>query len=151
MFDHDYKNYPELTNEQLEVMQFSSPHIQIISDFMAKVVKVHDGDTVTLRTDFRDFDFPLRLINIDAPEMSEGGEGARDWLKSKLLNQEVAIGIDSLNRVGKYGRLLGDVYYNGMSMSEEMLQLGIVKPFGTKKEGQPPSIYKMFNLKQWGL
>ena len=77
VFEHDYKNYPELTNSQLSEFGFSSPHKQITEDFTAEVVKVHDGDTVTLRTDFRDFDFPLRLAGVDSPEMNSGGEKAR--------------------------------------------------------------------------
>ena len=76
VFVHDYKAFPELTNAQLQTMQFSSPHPQITEDFTAEVVKVHDADTIRLRTDFRDFDFPLRLLDIDAPELNEGGEEA---------------------------------------------------------------------------
>ena len=66
-FEHDFHEYPELTNAQMAQHQFSSPHEQITSDFRAEVVRVHDGDTITLRTGFRDFDFPLRLLDIDAP------------------------------------------------------------------------------------
>ena len=74
VFEHDDKAFPELTNKQLEEFGFSSPHEQITRDFFAVVVKVVDGDTVTLRAEFRDFNFPLRLLDIDAPEMNEGGE-----------------------------------------------------------------------------
>ena len=134
--EHDYKNFPELTNSQMEQLQFSSPHEQITGDFEATAITVHDGDTVTLRTTFRDFDFPLRLLNIDADELSEGGDIARDWLKAKIENKLISIQIDENNRVGKYGRLLGTIFYNGMDVAEEMLQLGIVKAFGSKKEGE---------------
>ena len=149
MFDHDYQNYPELTNTQLEVLRFSSPHEQIETDFQAVVVKVHDGDTVTLATDFRDFTFPLRLLDINAPELSEGGEKARDWLKAKLEGQEVKILIDKENRVGKYGRLLGKIMHNGMDVAIEMIQLGLVRVFGHKNEGEVPDSGKYFNIKQW--
>jgi len=149
MFDHDYNKYPELTNSQLEHLQFSSPHRQITEDFFAIVVKVHDGDTVTVRADFRDFDFPVRLLNIDAPEMSEGGEVAREWLNSKILGQEVQVLIDPKNRVGKYGRLLGKIFYCGMDLGLEQLNLGLAKPFGLKKEGEVPDESKYFNMKQW--
>ena len=134
-FDHDYVNFPELTNSQLDVLQFSSPHPQITEDFFATVVKVHDGDTVTLNTSFRDFDFPLRLLDIDAPELSEGGEEAKKWLESKLLLKEVVVLIDSSNRVGKYGRLLGRILSDGLIVGEEMLHLGLVSEFGAKDEG----------------
>jgi len=143
MFDHDYVNYPELTNTELEVLQFSSPHMQITEDFHALVVKVHDGDTVTLRTNFREFDFPLRLLDIDAPELSEGGSEAKEWLNSQLLGAEVQVLIDSSNRVGKYGRLLGRILKNGLSIGDEMLYLGLVVPFGLKNEGAVPSFGKL--------
>ena len=149
VLDHDYKNFPELTNSQLEQFHFSSPHVQITDDFFAEVVKVHDGDTITLRVDFRDFDFPLRLLDIDAPEMSEGGEVTRDWLKNKILNQEVQVLIDPKNRVGKYGRLLGRIFYLGLDVGQEELYLGLAKPFGKKKEGEVKDLSYFFSLKQW--
>ena len=136
MFEHDYINYPELTDVQMEQLQFTSPHKQITEDFYCEVVKVHDGDTITVRTDFRDFDFPIRLLDIDAPELTEGGEEAREWLKQKILNKDVQILIDSKQRVGKYGRLLGKVFYNGMDIGQEELYLGLAKPFGKKDEGK---------------
>ena len=71
--DHDFKNFPELTNSQLKVFYFDSPHKQITEDFVATVVKVTDGDTVRLETDFRAFTFPLRMAEIAAPELGEGG------------------------------------------------------------------------------
>lgn len=149
MFEHDYKKNPELSNKQLEELQFSSPHVQITEDFRATVVKVHDGDTITLSTTFRDFNFPLRFLNIDAPELNAGGEVTREWLKSKLLGKEVDILVDSSNRVGKYGRLLGRVLHNGMDVGEEELHLGLAVPFGSKLEGEVPPVDKVFRLNQW--
>ena len=149
MFEHDYKNFPELSDAQMAEFQFSSPHEQITKDFNATVVKVHDGDTITLRTDFRDFDFPLRFLDIDAPELNNGGDVAREWLKAKIELKEVQILIDPENRVGKYGRLLGRVFYRGMDVGQESLYLGLVKPFGAKKEGEPLSLLRIFSLRQW--
>lgn len=143
MFEHDYKAFPELTNAQLETLRFTSPHEQITEDFVAEVVKVHDGDTITLRTKFRDFDFPLRLLGIDAPELSEGGEETQKWLESRLLNQKIEIRIDPSNRVGKYGRLLGYVYLNGLDIGNEMLNLGLVSEFGKKRENEVQDINRI--------
>ena len=149
MVDHDYKNFPELTNRQIDEFGFESPHEQILEDFDAVVVKVHDGDTVTLRTDFRDFDFPLRLLDIDAPEMSEGGEEARDFLRGQILDEEVRIIIDKKQRVGKYGRLLGKILSRGLDMGEAEIRLGLAVPFGKKNEGNVPDMNKIFKLDQW--
>lgn len=149
VFEHDYTKFPELTNTQLNDFGFASPHKQITEDFRATVVRVHDGDTITLRTTFRDFDFPLRMLNIDSKELNEGGEEAGEWLRTKILNQSVTILIDSKQRVGKYGRLLGIVLFNGMDVGEEELYLGLAKPFGSKDEGKIDKQNKIFALRQW--
>ena len=149
MAEHDYQNYPELTNSQINDFGFNSPHKQITEDFEAEVVKVHDGDTITLRTDFRDFDFPLRLLDIDSPEMNDGGEESRDWLKGQILGDIVQIIIDPNNRVGKYGRLLGKVISRGLDIGEAEVRLGYAQPFGKKNEGKIPSLGKVFSMQQW--
>ncbi len=149
MLEHDYAAYPELTNRQISEYGFTSPHKQITEDFEASVIRVHDGDTVTLRTSFRDFDFPLRLLDIDAPEMNAGGEVARDWLKGLILGEDVQIKINRNNRVGKYGRLLGQIISRGLNIGEMEIVLGLAKPFGKKDEGQIPDINKSLRQKQW--
>jgi len=149
VFEHDYKNYPELTNTQINEIGFTSPHKQITEDFYAEVVKVHDGDTITLRVDFRDFDFPLRFLGIDAPEMNAGGDIARDWLKEQILGEEVMIQIDRNQRVGKYGRLLGRVISRGMDMGDAELRLGLVTTFDQRREGQIPDINRELMVEKW--
>lgn len=149
MVEHDFKKYPELKNRQIAEMPFDSPHQQITEDFCAVVVKVHDGDTITLRTGFRDFDFPLRLLDIDAPEMNADGEEARDWLSGEILDEAVEIMIDRRNRVDKWGRLLGRVMHRGLDMGDTMLRLGLVVPFGRRREGELPNLGMMFSMKQW--
>ena len=121
MVEHDFKAFPELRNNQMDTLYFSSPHKQIFEDFDATVVKVHDGDTVTLRADFRDFDFPLRFLGTNAKELSEGGEDAKNYLERILLNEDVHI-VMSPERVEKWGRLLGTVEHMGLNMSDAMIR-----------------------------
>lgn len=149
--DHDFTSFPELTNEQLEQFGLVSPHPQITRDFTAKVVNVHDGDTVTLRTDFRDFDFPLRLASVDSPELNTGtpGEEARDYLIGFVLDEEVLIKIDRNNRVGKFGRLLGDIVAGGVNMSEIMVGAGHAVPFQFRRDFELPDPNKTFAVAQW--
>ena len=149
MVEHDWINYPELTNAQLNDIGLTSPHKQITEDFEADVIKVHDGDTVTLRTDFRDFDFPLRMSRIDAPELNNGGEQAGEFLRGQILGETVQIQIDRKNRVGKYGRLIGRILSRGLDMSEAEIRLGHAVPFGQKNEGLVPPINKQLNIKTW--
>ena len=146
---HNFKEFPELTNAQMTTLYWDSPHKQITSNFDCKVIKVTDGDTIRVSTSFRDFDFPIRFIGIDAPEMNEGGAVARDWLKAQIEKSTVEIKINAANRVGKFGRLIGDVISRGMSMSDMQLRLGLAEPFGKKQEAEIKSTDIIFSLKQW--
>lgn len=119
---HDFKRFPELTNQQMELYYFQSPHQQIAEDFWAKCVKVIDGDTIRVTVPFRDFDFPIRFSNIMAKELSEQGHPGRDFLANMILNAEVEILVDKKKRVGKYGRLLGRVQHKGFDVGEQMIQ-----------------------------
>lgn len=149
MVEHDYKKFPELTNRQIEEFGFESPHPQLTEDFRATVVKVTDGDSVRLQIEERDFDFPLRILDIDAPEMSEGGEQAREFLKGQIEDEEVEIIIDKKNRVGKYGRLLGRIISRGIDMAEAEQRLGFAKPFGKEGEEKIAPITKQLRQNQW--
>ena len=149
MVDHDFVKFPELRKAQLEELRFQSPHPQIEEDFRAKVVKVHDGDTITLTTDFRDFSFPLRLLDIDTPELNAGGEKARDWMKTRVEGKNVEIKIERRNRVDKFGRLLGRVVSQGLDVGEEELRLGLAVPFTQRRQGKLPNLDEMLSIKQW--
>lgn len=119
---HDFKKFPELTNSQMQFYYWESPHKQITEDFRAKVVKVSDGDTVRVEWQERDFDFPIRIFNLAAPELREkGGIESQRWLESEILGEEVEI-IISETRVEKWGRLLADIFHRGMLISEESVR-----------------------------
>jgi len=139
---HDFKNFPELTNRQMEIYYFESPHKQIVGDFTARVVKITDGDTIRLEVDFRDFDFPLRMSGIAAPELNEkGGEESRSWLKDKILGEEVKIRL-SKSRVEKWGRLLGKVMVWGTSVGQESIQAGHATAWEQREQAQIPNFNK---------
>jgi endonuclease YncB( thermonuclease family) len=151
MEEHDYKTYPELTNSEIEEFGFTSPFPQIVDDFDADVVKVHDGDTVSLSCNFRDFVFPLRMAEIDAPELSTGAPGAaaRDWLKSKIEGKHVHIEIDQANRVEKGGRLMGKVIYTGMNIGDEEIYLGLATPYGDQGDEIPAIEWFLHEAVPW--
>jgi len=122
---HDFNQFPELTNNQMQFYYFDSPHKQITEDFSAKVVKVHDGDTITVRWRERDFDFPIRFANLAAPELNEaGGHTAQSWLEKRILNEMVDIILDP-QRTEKWGRILGTIYHNGINVGDEEIQRGL--------------------------
>ena len=110
---------------------------------------MHDGDTMTLKTEFRDFEFPLRLLNVDTRELNEGGEDARDFVKGLVEGVDVFVRIDRDNRVGKYGRLLGDVVVGGLSLGESLVRLGFAVPFDERNQGKLPDLNKDLRLNQW--
>ena len=121
---HDFKAFPELTNSQMDIYYFDSPHVQMVEPFNAKVVRVKDGDTIQVTTDERDFDFPIRLARIAAPEIDEvGGRQSQRWLESELLGEDVDIEL-TRQRVGKWGRLLGEIEHLGRNLNDISLDLG---------------------------
>ena len=132
---HDFKKFPELTNSQMDFYYFDSPHEQIFEMFEAKVVDVHDGDTIRLQTDFRNFTFPLRFLDIAAPELNEeGGKESQQWLSNQILGLEVMVEIEPKNRVGKYGRLLGRIISQGININEFSINEGMSVPFDQRKD-----------------
>ena len=120
---HDFKKFPELTDNQARFYYHESPHRQIFDDFWCNVTKVHDGDTIKVRWAERDFEFPVRLIEIAAPELNEeGGRESQSWLEDWIKGAYVKIEIDPNNRVCKWGRILGRVFFEGRDMNEQSLR-----------------------------
>ena len=147
---HDFKRFPELTNQQMEIYYFESPHKQITEGFRCKVAKVVDGDTIRVLWEQRDFDFPIRLLDINAPEMSEPrGKEVRSWLENQILNANIDVIINPRMRVDKWGRLLGRIFHRGMDMGDMMLRLGKVTTFEGRHEGKLPNINKELRIEQW--
>jgi len=139
--EHNFKQFPELTNSQMQLYYFESPHKQILEGFNAKVVGVHDGDTIRVKWTERDFDFPIRFSNILAAEMNEeGGKESQSWLESQILGEEVEIVINKKNRVGKWGRLLGQVRHKGFDMGELSIQNDKSTNLVTEKDPIPQLI-----------
>ncbi len=140
---HDFKKFPELTNNQMAIYYFESPHKQILENFEGKVVKVTDGDTIRIEVDFRDFDFPVRFIDTAAPEKDEpGGKESKSWLESKIFGENVEVQIDPNNRVGKWGRILGRIFFGGISINDESIFTGHAVPWEARKEGKLPDLNK---------
>ena len=130
---HDFKRFPELTNSQLDTLYFDSPHKQITEDFRAKVVKVTDGDTIRVEWDERDFDFPIRLANLAAPELDErGGPASQSFLEKEILGEDVDI-ILTKTRVEKWGRLLAYVINRGLNMGEHSINFGHAVSWNERK------------------
>lgn len=149
MVPHDFTAFPELTNAQMQEFYFDSPHKQIVESFRAEVIRVHDGDTITVRVPWRDFDFPIRFAKIDTKELSEGGGEAGDYMRSKIEGEGIEVLVDKDNRVGRYGRLIGTIMHKGINMNQEMINIGLAVPFSQRGEGKLPNLDKELNLRKW--
>lgn len=86
--------------------------------YKANVIKVYDGDTITVDIDLGLKTFikgeKIRLNRINAPEMrgseKEKGKLSRDFLRSQILGKEIFIETIK-DKKGKYGRYLGEIHF----------------------------------------
>lgn len=109
----------------------------------AKVVRVIDGDTISVDLpgvpEFFGKDQPLRLSGVDAPELHSKDEcekkqavKARNFVEYFLKNKIVHL--KNLSK-DKYGRLLSDVSFDGVSVSSLLIERGFaVAYYGEAKK-----------------
>ena len=136
MVPHDFKRFPELTNAQMGFYYFDSPHQQIAEDFDARVLRVIDGDTIRVTVPFRDFDFPIRISNMMAAELNEkGGVRSKAKLKSLIEGKLVEVIINKAKRVGKWGRLLGEIRESGFDIGQQMISEGFAISLDEEQPG----------------
>jgi endonuclease YncB( thermonuclease family) len=100
-----------------------------------KVTRVIDGDTLVASG--HDIEIKVRLVGIDAPEMSrkknESGQPfsrkSKEFLSGMVLNKSVDIqgyGID------RYGRQLAVVYVDGKNVNLELVKSGLAEVYRGK-------------------
>ena len=79
-----------------------------------KVVRVIDGDTIVTASRKN----PIRLANVDAPELDErGGQKAKRTLEKLVLGQIVAVDTKARD---KYGRSVANVKLGRRSVNKTM-------------------------------
>ncbi|MFV0418714.1 MAG: thermonuclease family protein [Dysgonomonas sp.] len=87
-----------------------------------RVVRVADGDTVTILTDQRE-QIRVRLDGIDAPERGQDfGAKATLFVRDLCLNKTVTIHKKGTDR---YGRVLGVLYIDGVNINEVLVRNGL--------------------------
>ena len=129
-----------------EMPTFKSSQIFVPPVHVGYVVKVYDGDTITIATklpivnDDTIYRCSVRLLGIDCPELrgphTDPSEKrisieGRDALKERIFNKFVILHEVSIE---KYGRLLAYVYFEGENMNEWMINEKWAVPYdgGTK-------------------
>ena len=117
-------------NKYLENISYKETEIFIPQIRFAKVIKVYDGDTITVaaKLPFNEspiYRFSVRLKSIDSPEIK--GESkkecelaieSRDALHNLIFGKIIEL---QNNGKEKYGRLLADIYYNDIHVNKWMV------------------------------
>jgi micrococcal nuclease len=98
---------------------------KVVEEFEAKVIGVHDGDTIKVLVDKKQVS--VRLEGIDAPEIGQGfGTKSKTALANLVMNKNVRVkktGID------KYGRTLAFIEYESKNVNAEMVKIGFAWHF----------------------
>ena len=108
---------------------------------VTEVHSVYDGDTCCLSIDLGlnvlRYKQTIRLLNVNTPELrgvsdeeKQKGLEARDWLRNSLDSASELIIKTHKDKTGKYGRLLGELYADGVNLNNRMLELGLAVPYG---------------------
>lgn len=89
--------------------------------YHAKVVGVHDGDTVYV-LDSLNVNHKIRIAGIDAPESNQDfGTQAKKFVSDHIFKKIVTI---KVNTHDLYGREVSWLYYENKNLSEELLKNG---------------------------
>ncbi len=112
-----------------------------------QVIKVYDGDTITIATrlpypESPLYRFPVRLNGIDCPEIKGKSEDeksiaqlARKELENLIMHKTITL---KNIQNEKFGRVLADVYLNDLHLNQYMIakKFAVAYDGGTKKTPQ---------------
>ena len=88
--------------------------------FPAKVVKIYDGDTITIHQCKQQI--KVRLFGIDAPELKQPyGKKSKQFLANLIAGKVVEV---EENGKDRYKRTLGIIYYKGQDINAQMVLNG---------------------------
>ena len=111
--------------------------------YAVEILRVVDGDTVDVRIDLG-FDVwhkcRVRLMGINAPESRTRdkeekvrGLAAKEWLSKEFYDAVDPIEMQSHGK-GKFGRILGEIFINGVNINKQMVEEGhAVEYYGGKR------------------
>ena len=121
-----------------------------------KVIKVYDGDTITIAAKLPYESCPyyrwsVRLKGIDCPEMKSKNANekvcakiAQKTLSDLILNQIVEIKDVELE---KYGRVLANVYFQNIHLSSFMIEKKLAVVYNGKTK-TPPEDWLEYHMKE---
>ncbi len=134
------KNKPMTTSSDIK-FEDTIPFVPPITG--GKVIKVYDGDTITIASKLPYegsplYRFSVRLNGIDAPEIKTKSEEEKKLAqKAKEKMSELVLGKDIILKnvqTEKYGRILADIYVDSIHVNEYMIEQGLAVRYngGTK-------------------
>tara|TARA_B110000208_G_C11345032_1_gene275270 strand:- start:37 stop:465 length:429 start_codon:yes stop_codon:yes gene_type:complete len=100
---------------------------------LCKVLSVYDGDTITIaiKLETKIYKWKVRMYGYDSPEMkplkilkNRDDIKRRALIAKKALEDKILEKIVTIELLGfdKYGRILGNIYYNNENINEYMLK-----------------------------
>ena len=136
-----------ISDVEMERATYDNLHPFVPEITSGKIVRVYDGDTVTIATRIsvdgneipKIFRFNVRLLGIDTPEMRTRNQAEKalaikacDALNAYIMNKTVTLQSVSYD---KYGRILADILTkDGVNISDWMISNGYAVKYdgGTK-------------------
>ena len=105
----------------------------------AKVTKEMDGDTIELAVDlgFNNYTihiFRLDKLNTDETDSTDPVKKAKAMEAKDWLNKQLPIGSECIvqsikDKTEKFGRYLGVIWKDGVCLNDELIKLGLAKPY----------------------
>lgn len=106
-----------------------------------KINRVIDGDTVEIAVDFLPSPLPpklsIRVLGVDTPEKAPRAKCDAEAAKANLASEftksavqlatEIDVQIKTWDKYG--GRVLGDVYLDGHSLAEMLIEAELARPY----------------------
>lgn len=93
--------------------------ITLLPPYQATVVAVHDGDTITVRSDITT---KIRLFGIDAPELKQPhGQASKQALSGMVFGKIVTVTPANKDR---YGRTVAQIKADGVDVNNRMVEMG---------------------------
>lgn len=103
--------------------------------YKAKCVRVIDGDSIVADLDCGFYitlkDVVFRLNRINTPEIKgkERPQGlkSKKWLKELIEGKEITIETQKAKQRGKYGRYLGEIWFDGKNINDWLVKEGLAE------------------------
>jgi len=119
-----------------------STNAQAISQvFMGRVVRIADGDTITV-LDGINAQHRIRLQGIDAPELHQAfGTQSKKGLSDLIFDREVTV---EYEKTDQYGRVVGKILLDGKDVNLEQVKAGMAWHYKEYQREQSPTDRELY-------